>query len=61
MLSPEEVDNLQHGRRVAIAVGEMRYEDDFGSHDKTICFMVQPPPGTPVVFQSCDGQYNQEH
>ncbi|HXF14990.1 MAG TPA: hypothetical protein VN517_17690 [Terriglobales bacterium] len=61
MLSPEDVDNLQRGRRVALAVGEMRYEDDFGSHDKTICFMVQPPPGSPIIFKNCDGQYNQEH
>jgi hypothetical protein len=61
VLSPEDVDNLQQGRRVAIAVGEMRYEDDFGSHDKTICFMVQPPPGATVILKNCDGQYDQEH
>lgn len=71
ILSPEDRDNLIHGRRTLFVVGAIRFQDDFGTHELHICKFLQSqatPPEMPdfihpqvlEIWHGCD-EWDGEH
>ena len=59
-LSPEDIDNLEHGRRVVIVIGVIKTGGPSGDI-QPICQILQPPlPGGLVIFRDCDTRAKRE-
>ena len=54
-LSPEDIDNLVSGRKIAYVIGAIQFQDDFGKHTRQVCSYVQAPlsPNGHVIFHNC--------
>jgi hypothetical protein len=54
ILTPEDFQNIISGRRLVYEVGAFWFDDDLGSHDHNICWLLRAPmEGGEIIFQGC--------
>jgi hypothetical protein len=55
ILTPEDFQNIIHGRRFIYEVGTFWFDDDLGGHYHNFCWILREPrEGGTIMFQGCD-------
>lgn len=50
VISPEDYSNLTTGRRTVFVIGNLTFDDDFGSHEFDVCQVIQKQMELPPDF-----------
>jgi hypothetical protein len=54
IVTPDDLDNITHGRRVLYLVGILKFDDDLSSHIHNVCWLLRPPQvGGIIIPELC--------